>query len=172
MDVCVLEYGRLWSTRTTKDHRPSAYYNTTGIVVRGTPRPRSCIYGYIRIDQCIGFRPESADRTLGTVYETEGVVPWNGARKIFLRRLQPKGTVPDRYLVRVSESSVGFINRQACWLCDTGEILSFSEGNDQQEALIVLPRFGWVRGASGSFCLIANFRNPSIAKLTLMEERP
>jgi hypothetical protein len=99
-------------------------------------------------------------------------VPWNGARKIFLRRLQPKGTVPDRYLVRVSESSVGFINRQACWLCDTGEILSFSEGNDQQEALIVLPRFGWVRGASGSFCLIANFRNPSIAKLKLMEERP
>ena len=104
MKMCVLGYGRVWSTRATDQRRAAAHFNTTGVVVHGKSRPRSCIYGYVRIDECLGFRPDLAARTVHRVFETDGVSVWNGCRKLFFRILRPKGTTPDRYLVRVSDS--------------------------------------------------------------------
>jgi hypothetical protein len=165
MKICVLGYGLVWSTRTTDQRRAAAYFNTTGVVVHGKPRPRSCIYGHVRIDQCSGFRPELAARTIHRVFEAEGVTVWSGRRKLFLRTLHPKGTTPDHYLVRVSDSELGCINRSDCWLCEAGEIVSFSDGNDQQEVLLVLPAFGWVRSSLGVFYLMPNPDRPCMAQM-------
>lgn len=139
MNVCVLGYGRIWTTRASGSHRAAAYFNTTGVVIDGKARTRSYIYGYVRLDDCLGFHPDLAARTLHRVFGTGGVTVWNGRRKLFLQTRQPKGAVPDRYLVRVSESEVGCVNRTHWWLCDAGEVISFSEGNGQQEILILLP---------------------------------
>jgi hypothetical protein len=164
MKLCVLGYGRVWTARPRGQRPAAAYFNTTGVMVDGRPRPRSCIYGYVRIDECLGFHPDHAHQTIHRVFETDGVSIWNGSRKVFLRMLHPRGTAPDHYLLTTCPNEIGYINRESCWLCKTGQIVSFSEGNDQQEVLIVLPAFGWVRSDGGLFCLIPDAGRPSFAE--------
>ena len=99
-----------------------------------------------------GFIRRSPDRLIHRVYESEGVTVWNGRNKLFLRQLTPDGTPPDVYLFRISPAETGWIDRAGAWKCDAAQVVSFSEGNGQQEALIVLPPFGWVHGTHGTFC--------------------
>ena len=106
MNVCVLGYGRVWSTRPSGPGRAAAHFNTTGVMAHGIPKTRSHIYGYVRIDECLGFHPGLAAQTIHGVFGADGMTVWNGCRKLYLRTCLPKGTVPDRYLVRVCESEV------------------------------------------------------------------
>ena len=84
----------------------------------------------------------------------------NGKRKLFLKEFLPKGTNPERYLTRVSSAEVGWIDMRPCWICDGGEVISFSEGNGQQEILALLPLFGWISAARGLFHLIPDEHRP------------
>jgi hypothetical protein len=45
-------------------------------------------------------------------------------------------------------------------MCDGGEVISFSEGNEQQEALVLLPAFGWIDAEGELFHLIPQERCP------------
>jgi hypothetical protein len=164
MKLCILGYGRIWTARPPGRRPAAAYFNTTGVLVDGRPRPRSCMYGYVRIDECLGFHPDHAHRTIHRVFETDGVSKWNGCRKVFLQTLHARGTPPDRYLLRICPFEVGYINRASSWLCETGDVISFSEGNDQQEALVILPAFGWVRSNGGLFYLIPHAGRPWLAE--------
>jgi hypothetical protein len=105
------------------------------------------------LDECSGFHPSSAERAIHRVYESEGVSVWSGRNKLFLRQLTPAGTRPDVYLFRVSSAEVGCIDRSGTWTCSGAQVVSFSEGNGQQEALLILPAFGWVRSELGTFCV-------------------
>jgi hypothetical protein len=160
MLVAVQSFGSIWTARgagteanCADSARRCAYYNTTGILAGGKLRNRSCAYGYVRADECSGFHPRLADRFIHRVYESEGVSVWNGRNKLFLRQLTAEGTRPDVYLFRISPADMGWIDRAGFWKCDAAQVISFSEGSGQQEALIVLPPFGWVRGTQGTFCV-------------------
>lgn len=165
MLIAILGFGRIWTTRVNSRSHRAAHFNTTGILASGRFRNRSCTYGYVRIDECTGFHPESAHRALYRVYESEPLGLWQGKRKLFLRKLLPKGTSPERYLVRVSSIDIGWIDRHNVWLCEGGEVVSFSEGNAQQEALVLLPAFGWLHWEKGNFFLNAATRQPWMAEL-------
>jgi hypothetical protein len=176
MLVAVQSFGSIWTARgaTTeangaKSAHPGAFYNTTGVLAGGTLRNRSCIYGYVRVDECSGFHPRFADRLIHRVYESEGVSIWNRRNKIFLRQLTTAGTRPDVYLFRICPADTGWIDREGAWKCDAARVVSFSEGNGQQEALIVLPPFGWVRGTQGTFCVDPPQDRPWIAVLSRAE---
>ena len=97
-------------------------------------------------------RWQLAVRLIHRVYESDGVTVRNGRNKLFLRQLTPEGTRPDVYLFRISPTDTGWLDRAGAWRCDAAQVVSFSEGNGQQEALIVLPPFGWVHGTQGTFC--------------------
>jgi hypothetical protein len=155
MLVAVESLGSIWTARGartdaggTNSARRGAYYNTSGVLVGDKLRNRSCIYGHVRVDECSGF----ADRLIHRVYESEGVTVRNGRNKLFLRQLTPEGTRPDVYLFRIRPTDTGCLDRAGAWNCDAAQVVSFSEGNGQQEALIVLPPFGWVHGTRGTFC--------------------
>jgi hypothetical protein len=176
MLIAVQSFGSIWTARgaTTEARcansaRRGAYYNTTGVLAGGTLRNRSCIYGYVRVDECSGFHPRLADRFIHRVYESEGVSVWNGRNKLFLRQLTADGTRPDVYLFRICPAEMGWIDRAGVWKCDVAQVVSFSEGNGQQEALIVLPPFGWVRGTQGTFCADPRRDRPWIAALSRAE---
>jgi len=172
MLVAVQSLGSIWTSRATSAPpdsnaaRRCAYYNTTGVVAGNKLRSRSCIYGNVRLDECSGFNPRFAERIIHRVYESDGVTVWNGRNKFFLRQLAPNGTRPDAYLFRINPADTGWIDRAAAWKCDGARVVSFSEGNGQQEALIVLPAFGWVRGTQGTFCADPRRDRPWIAKLS------
>src|SRR5262245_34377040 len=153
MLISVLGFGHIWSTRPAHANGAAAHFNTTAVLASGKYRHRSCIYGHIRIDGCTGFHPDQAHRWLSRVYESEGLVTWNRKRKLFLQKPVPKGASPELYLIRIGSDEMGWIDRHGPWLCDEGEVVSFSEGNGQQEALVLLPAFGWIHAAAGLFHL-------------------
>jgi len=171
MLVAVQSLGSIWTARAanteldgTKSARRGAYYNTTGVLAGGKLRNRSCVYGYVRLDECSGFDLRFAGRIVYRVYESEGMSVWNGGNRLFLRRLAPAGTCPDVYLFRIGSADTGWIDRVGAWKCDAVQVISFSEGNGQQEALLVLPPFGWVRGENGTFCVEPRLDRPWIAR--------
>ena len=168
MLIAVLGFGSIWSIRAAWGSRPAAYFNTTGVGSAGKYRHRSCIYGYVRIDECTGFRLCAANRAINRIYESEPLSLWQGRRKLYLTGFLKANVSPDGYLVRVSPADVGWIDRRTQWLCTSGAILSFSEGNGQQEALVILPRYGWLNGSNGAFFLLPEAEQPARARLERM----
>lgn len=173
MLVAVQSFGSIWTARGaravtegTNLARRGAYYNTTGVLAGDVLRNRSCIYGHVRVDECTGFHPQVAERFIHRVFESDGVTAGNGRNKLFLRQIAPPGTRPDVYLFRVGSTDAGWINRGGAWKCDAAQVISFSEGNGQQEALLVLRSFGWVRGENGTFCIEPLLDRPWIARLS------
>src|SRR5215470_9280845 len=152
MLVAVQSFGSIWTERRASTDvddatsaRRRAFYNTTGVMAGSKLRSRSCVYGYVRLDECSGFHPSSAERVIHRVYESEGVSVWSGRNKLFLRQFMPAATRPDVYLLRAGSAEIGWIDRRGSWTCSGAHVVSFSEGNGQQEALLILPGFGWVR---------------------------
>ncbi|HLH32783.1 MAG TPA: hypothetical protein VKY31_16395 [Terriglobia bacterium] len=173
MLVAVQSFGSIWTERRASRDvdgancvRRPAFYNTTGVMSGSKLRNRSCVYGYVRLDECSGFHPSSANRVIHRVYESEGVSVWSGRNKLFLRQLMPAGTRPDVYLFRIGSSEIGWIDRSGSWTCNGAEVVSFSEGNGQQEALLILPAFGWIRSERGTFCVDPRRERPWTAVLS------
>ena len=170
MLICVLGFGHIWSVKPGRASGPGAYFNTTGILASGKYRHRSCVYGHIRIDEFTGFHPIRADRWLFRVFESEPMTIWNGSRKLFLKERITKGARPERYLSRISSAELGWVDRDAPWICESGEVISFSEGNGQQEALVVLPAFGWISSGGGLFHLVPNGERPGHAEFKHLKD--
>jgi hypothetical protein len=114
----------------------------------------------VRIDGCTGFRPESCDSAIHSVYESDGLSIWNGHAKLFLSRRCSRPLKPDAYLAAVCSAAAGLLPRNALWKCDRAELISFSDSGDAQEALLLAPEFGWVVGPAGTSCLIPDRERP------------
>jgi len=177
MLVAVQSFGSIWTARCARTAtegtnlaRRGAYYNTTGVLAGDVFRNRSCIYGHVRLDECSGFHPQLAERFIHRVFESEGVTAGNGRNKLFLRQIAPAGTRPDFYLFRIHPVDAGWLDRGGAWKCDAAQVVSFSEGDGQQEILIAIPPFGWVRGTQGTFCAEPRRDRPWMAMLSRAEK--
>ncbi len=60
MLVAVQSFGSIWTARGARTvtegtnlARRGAYYNTTGVLAGDVLRNRSCIYGHVRVDECV-----------------------------------------------------------------------------------------------------------------------
>lgn len=167
-------FGSLWSHRAdrnnTNEKRGVAFFNTTGVLIGNTVRHRSCLYGHVRLDGCWGFRPENAQRMLNRVFESDDLTMWNGHRKLFLRAPASATTKPDRYLVAITSEMAGLMDYRGAWRSGATEVIAFSEANDCQEALLLFPAFGWVHGATGTFCLVPDSDNPARSSLQCVSQ--
>ena len=176
MLIGIHNFGSLWTRRTdrndTNERRGVAFFNTTGVLIGTTVRPRSCLYGHVRLNGCWGFRPENAQRMLNRVFESDGLATWNGHRKLFLRAPASATANPDRYLVAMTSEMVGWMDRRGAWRSDAMELISFSEANGQQEALLLMSAFEWVHGARGTFCLVTDRVTPARSCLQCVSQTP
>jgi hypothetical protein len=177
MLISVLGFGSIWTRRVAKNSghgehlRPSstAYYNTTGILVGDMLRNRSCVYGVARFNGNGGFRPDCAHQMVQTVFECEPPCIWNGCNKVLLKTLLPHPEKPDRYLVILTSEQSGGINKGQVggWLHHDAHLISFSECREQQEVMLLMPAFSWVRGRLGTFFMEPVAQRPWEARLVL-----
>ena len=169
MLVGIHSFGSLWTSRVNQDakreRREVVFFNTTGVLIGNTVRHRSCLYGHVRLNGCWGFRPENAHRMLNRVFESDDLAQWNGHGKLLLRAPASAAANPDRYLVSITSGIVGWMDRRGAWRSGDTEIISFSESTGHQEALLLIPAFGWVHGALGTLCLLADRYNPGRSSL-------
>lgn len=177
MLISVLSFGSIWTRRVAKDAHHAehfsasgtAYYNTTGVLVGGRFRNRPRTYGVARFNGGGGFRPDCVHQMVQRVFDCEPPCTWNGYNKVFFKTLLAGPAKPDAYLVVATADQLGGINRgQACgWLHDDAQLISFSEWRHQQEVMIVMPPFSWVRGRLGTFFMEPIAQRPWEARLVL-----
>ena len=177
MLISVLGFGSIWTRRVAKDARnpagvrtsETAYYNTTGVLVGDKLRNRPCTYGVARFNGNSGFRPDCIHRMLQTVFECEPPCVWDGYNKVLFKNLLGSSRKPDAYLVTITADQSGGINRDRAggWLHHDAHLISFSECGRQQEVMLVMPAYTWVRGQLGTFFLEPVAQNSREARLIL-----
>lgn len=160
MLVTITGLGSIWRRRfganenDPKRFAHSAYFNTTGVPVRGVIRARPKIEGHIRFNGVSGLDPNSPLSILNGVFECADPCVWEGRNKVLFRRMLRSPEQPDFFLVVLKASEAGHFDvGSPAWRSEGTMLISFSEWHDQQEAMLLLPPCGWVRTSVGRFRL-------------------
>jgi hypothetical protein len=144
------------------------YYNTTGVTVNGSVRERPQICGYARFDAVGGFNPNYPSRMVNRVFECAEPSVWMGYNKLLFRRMLTAGEHPDYFFVVARSELTGQLAvGTEGWRSPDTWLLSFSECAQQQEGMLLMPAYGWIRGDLGRFVLEPSDRQPWMARLVL-----
>ena len=145
-------FGSVWSPRIGARRDRTAYYNTTGIVRDGRLRHCSRLFGQIRFNAIGGFNPQHIEVNIGRVFHSAGL-PDADTRSLLLHHLLPRRPRrSDYYLFRVTSDITGELDiDRSGWKSDSVILLSLSQFREQQEAMLLVPVHGWVRGGLGLF---------------------
>ncbi len=179
MVVAVTGLGSVWRRRFGKgpdDPRRfarAAYYNTTGVLVGGKIRTRPKVAGHVRFNSVGGFNPNRPERVIGRVFQCDEPRVWQGQNKILFKSMLAVPREPDGFLVVTRQSEIGRLHiGHTGWMSDNGLLISFSECQDEQECMLLLPAFGWIRSSVGTFILQPVAPRPWIAQLQLALNSP
>ncbi len=162
-------FGSVWSTRTRATRERIAFYNTTGIVLHGKLRHRSQLFGQLRFNAIGGFNPQHIEANIGRVFESAGLgLSGRGSRCLLLHHLLSRPQPPDYYLFAVMSESTGELQIDLSgWKSDGVVLLSLSQFREQQEAMLLMPVYGWIRGGLGRFVAEPSGDRPWRASLEL-----
>ena len=174
MLVTLKGFGGIWERRVTKTPpapNPSgrvAFYNTTGVVVDGKVRYRWRIGGKIRFNGIGGFNPNYPSRSLNRVFECKDAETTRGGwTQILFRRMLPGPERPDFFLFVLTSGHTGRLDIQSQWKADAVQVVALSEHADEQEAMLLMPAYSWVRGELGTFYVEPTARQFWSAELRL-----
>ena len=149
MIVCVLSLGSYW--REPKDGRP-VIWNSSGVLDQRGLRQRSKVCGHVRINSRLCQEALGSSGLSGTCWQASPVGEHLGMRTVALERRASRASCADWYLVSVTEQLVGTLD-DGSWGQPSVHLLSLSSWKTKQEALLLVGRHGWVRGALGSAVL-------------------
>ena len=175
MLVSVTGFGSVWRQRQEGEARKSgrfehaAYYNTTGIIVKGGARQRPQICGYARFDAIGGFDPNHPSNMIGRVFECAEPSVWMSYNKLLFRRLVAGDVRAERFLVVAnSELNGQFAVGSEGWKSADTWLLSFSEGGGNQELMLLMGAQSWISSDLGRFVLRPSELRPWSARLVLI----
>ena len=178
MLVTVTGFGSVWRWRLQKapnlqHHRSEmACYNTTGVEVSGNTRQRPQILGYARFNARGGFDSNHPSRMINRVFECADPCVWLGLNKLLFKRTLTAPQKPDLFLVVVRPERTGVLRvGGANWRSDDSWLIAFSEYRDQQEAMLLMPAYGWIQTELGRFVLEPAIGRPWVGRLVLACER-
>jgi len=174
MLVGVTGFGSVWRRRIREDGSDrrrfahTSYFNTTGVMVNGRLVRRRKIAGHVRLDGVSGFNPNYPSRAIGQVFDCAEPCVWKGQNKVLFQRLLRTAVKPDCFLVVTRSAEIGRLELTATdWKSDDSLLISFSECDCQQEALLLMPDYGFVRTELGTFFLEPFTLQPWTARLRM-----
>jgi hypothetical protein len=175
MVVSITGLGSVWRRRFGKDpddprrFARTAYYNTTGVPVDGTIRPRLKVAGHARFNSIGGFNPNYPERMINRVFECDEPCVWQGQNKVLFKYMLGTPREPDFFLVVARQSEIGRLHvGDSRWKSDDGLLISFSEWHDEQESMLLLPAYDWIRSDVGTFTLQPMAGRPWVGSLKLV----
>jgi len=156
--VTLKGFGGIWEKRLRNNPAfpdvaaRTAYYNTTGVPVDGAIRYRWRIGGKIRFNGIGGFTPTNPVRSLNRVFECKDPeIAAGGWTQVLFQKKLTGPERPDLYLFVVTAERTGHLDIRSSWKADSVQVVSLSESGDQQEAMLLMPAYSWVRGELGTF---------------------
>jgi hypothetical protein len=156
--VTLKGFGGIWERRFAKNPTAPcssgrvALYNTTGVVVDGKVRYRWRIGGKIRFNGIGGFTPTNPSRSLNRVFECKDPETARGGwTQVLFHKMLAGPVRPDLYLFVVTATQTGRLDIRSLWKSDAVQVIALSEHADQQEAMLLMPAYSWVRGELGTF---------------------
>ena len=174
MLVAVTGFGSVWRRRFSNNgHDPrrfacGTYFNTTGVTVNGQVRQRPQIIGYARFNGQGGFDPNHPYRMVNRVFDCAAPCVWLGQNKLLFKRMLAAPEKPDGFLVVVRRELAGVLKvGSANWRSEDTWLMAFSECRDQQEAMLLMPAYGWIRSEFGRFVLEPATARPWVGRLVL-----
>lgn len=175
MLVSVTSFGSLWRHKFSKDENDpyrfsrGVFYNTTGIRIAGVIRQRPKIIGYARFHQCSGFDPHHFSRGVGRVFDCAEPCVREGSNKLLFQRVLRKPELPERFLVVTRPEVVGKVQiGNPGWRSPDTWLISFSECDGDQEAMLLMSAENWVATGLGRFVLRSDRDRPWLAHLVLV----
>jgi len=174
MLISVTDFASVWRCRCARgagDSRSAraVYYNTTGVEVNGKVRQRPQITGYARFHTIGGFDPNCLHRMIHHVFECAAPSVWLGQNKILFERKLTAPAVPDAFLVVTRTDTTGAIKIGATdWRSTDTWLISLSQCRDRQEALLLMPAYGWIQSELGKFVLEPSAARPWVGRLMLV----
>ena len=175
MLITVEGFGSIWEKRRARAaDSPErlaqvSFYNTTGVFVNGKFRPRWTLGGKVRFNAIGGFTSDNPHSSLHRVFEgKEPEVTVGGWTQLVVRRRLARPERPDYHLFIVTAERVGRMDVPAgCWKADAVQVVSLSQNGDDQEAMLLMPAYSWVRGQLGTFYAEPSGPRPWSAELRL-----
>jgi hypothetical protein len=155
MLVTIEGFGSIWSKRARTDsgnpeRQRTAYYNTTGIIAHGKLRHRSRIFGQLRFNAVGGFNPMAIERNIGRIFQCNGNVKDGGP--LLLHHFSERPAPPDYFLFAVSSDRTGVLPVESTYWKSGGVLLlSLSQFNEYQEAMLLMSAYSYLRGGMGCF---------------------
>jgi len=102
------------------------------------------------------------------VFECEEPCIWQGQNKVLFKRMLAAPQRPHFFLVAVRLQHVGHLDlTRVGWKSDDGLLISFSEWHKQQETMLLMRAYAWMRSDLGTFFLEPSASRPWIAHLRL-----
>ena len=165
MIIALEGFGSVWSTRIGAKRDRTAFYNTTGIVLDGRLRHRSRVFGQIRFNAISGFNPQHIESNIGRVFQSAGRSDGDSGCLLLHHRLaRPQS--PDYYLFRVTADETGELEiDRGGWKSEGVVLVSLSQFRQQQEAMLLMPVHGWIRGNRGRYAAQPSADRPWRASL-------
>ena len=160
-------FGSIWSARTRSGAGRSAFYNTTGIVCDGRLRHRSRVFGQLRFNEVGGFNPRLIERNIGRVFRATENRDSQRPGFLFHHMLSNLAS-PDCFLFAITSERTGELHIDMDgWKSDGVRLISLSQFAAQQEAMFLMPVYGWIRGELGRFVVEPFPERPWRASLEL-----
>lgn len=149
MIVCVLSLGSYW--REPNDGRP-VIWNSSGVLDPRGLRLRSKVCGHVRFNSRLCQEAMETSGLTGSRWHAPPLGEYKGFRTLALQRRAKRNSLPDWYLVSVTQQLVGTLD-DGSWDPKDSLLVSFSEWKAKQEVLLLVGRHGWLRGNLGSAVL-------------------
>ncbi len=146
MIVCVLSVGSCW--RQPDDGRP-VVWNSSGVLDQRGLRPRAKVFGQVRFSSRLYQEALGTSGLNGSCWQASPLAEHLGIRTLDLQRRVRHSSLPDWYLVSVTEQLVGALD-DGSWDPTETLLVSFSEWKTRQEVLLLVGRHAWLRGRLGS----------------------
>ena len=146
MTVHILGVGAEWWLRPgPADDRyrftkRAAYFNTTAIMQPSSGRIRRswAIPGVVRFNGNSGIDPHRPDLVVGSVYVCTGIEKFGGWNRLLATGKRHRTVAATHYLLAVDSSLYGRIDLRTAWRNRGVRVVSVSECQDRQQALLLL----------------------------------
>jgi|GEM_PF-576080 len=159
--VQIVCFGSAWWVRPGADRldsqrygRHAAYFNSTGIQIRGKIHTAGPVRGLIRFNATSGLNARRTRDNIGAVFSFTEVEKYRETNRLLALRRMPGGAAVTHFLISLRSFLYGTVSLNTGWHSSDVEVIAVSRYRGQQELLLLLTHESVLRTSLGDWKLV------------------